>query len=866
MSQPVPPAGAPASAKRRSLSGAWRRARGRARPALRLAAGLALLAAIWGPVWARSGPGPRAVILDRRQSFAPRLPAAKDRLARLDQDLRPPPTLRYAQEPASLLAALTRAVDEAGRRGGDVVLASNGRLPPRALLDIAARARALDVPIHTLCPPAPEVPLAAVEAVRGPRRVRRRDTVRLEATLAWNGWIAAGERAGAPLEIGVELRAADGRVVARAPLVFPATGGRERVVLAAPAAELTDPEGGLAIGIVRLRAPWQPAEEASGAGDDTDSGAAAGAGDARSPGGAISSAASSRRSVDPVPTDDAATWAAWVEPGVRTALWIRGPGAPGPGPLAVDEKVRVAEPAALPRTALGLAPYRVVVLDGVPAALLPPGAAEALRAFLEAGGGLVVCGARHAFGPGGYAGDEIDALLPVDSAPGGETARRLALCVCLDRSGSMARPSALGRSKLQAATDAVLAAAERLGPQDRLAILAFSVRVAEAWPLAPVEPRRVAALRRALERWEPDGATDLYPALLRAIRIVRGADVGARGARHVLVVSDGRSDATPDAEQALQKVLRSLGEAGAPRVTVSVVVVGRDADAARLGQLALAGGGRLLLVGEGADAIERAVRQEADPRRLELLARGPRALAPGPRWDRLATKLSVAALAPVSAAARTRAREGAEVLVRVPDIGPAFCLGRRGAGRVAALPIDGGAARARLVEAARSLVEGTQEDPRVGWEIRADRPGAPARVRVDVGPEAAVAWHEVQLRIGGALLGPLEEVAPGVYEAAAPATRRGPVLLSVLVDGALAARGVLPSPVEAPSTAAPDRALLRSVATRTGGTSLDRRRARLPRRLARGADDLPLRPWLALLAAALFVCDLAAASLARHAG
>lgn len=71
----------------------------------------------------------------------------------------------------------------------------------------------------------------------------------------------------------------------------------------------------------------------------------------------------------------------------------------------------------LPMTAAGFEKFDVVVLGDVEAAALPKEALELLRARVESGGGLLVLGGYHAYGPGGYAGTPLAEALPVFIEP-----------------------------------------------------------------------------------------------------------------------------------------------------------------------------------------------------------------------------------------------------------------------------------------------------------------------------------------------------------------------------------------------------------------------------------------------------------------
>lgn len=116
---------------------------------------------------------------------------------------------------------------------------------------------------------------------------------------------------------------------------------------------------------------------------------------------------------------------------------------------------------------------------------------QTLDSFVrETGGGLILIGARHAFGPGGYAGEPLaDALSPLWSGP--RDAPPAQIVFILDASASMnesADDDAAGtrssgaESKFHIAARSVNAALQMLAPDDRVTVITFngSARVAAA--------------------------------------------------------------------------------------------------------------------------------------------------------------------------------------------------------------------------------------------------------------------------------------------------------------------------------------------------------------------------------------------------
>lgn len=68
---------------------------------------------------------------------------------------------------------------------------------------------------------------------------------------------------------------------------------------------------------------------------------------------------------------------------------------------------------AVPSGADGFAGIDVLILGDLDRSFLTDGQLAAIRKFVEAGGGLVMLGGHSSFGPGGYGGTDLEAILPV---------------------------------------------------------------------------------------------------------------------------------------------------------------------------------------------------------------------------------------------------------------------------------------------------------------------------------------------------------------------------------------------------------------------------------------------------------------------
>ncbi len=190
----------------------------------------------------------------------------------------------------------------------------------------------------------------------------------------------------------------------------------------------------------------------------------------------------------------------------------------------------------------------LVVLDEVPASAAP---LDALKKQLESGGGLVVAGDLEAFGPGGYAGSDLEALLPVRSGPPDSRAKPLALEVVLDASGSMGTTVADKQSRYSEAVKDVIPATRELRAGDGLGVVTFA---GEPRVLPPVE--RTEDLRATLQGTEPEGTTNIGKA------VEAGLDELAKreGRRLLILVTDGEDETVDPHLGAIHDKAAALGD------------------------------------------------------------------------------------------------------------------------------------------------------------------------------------------------------------------------------------------------------------------------------------------------------------------
>ncbi|MCC7009246.1 MAG: VWA domain-containing protein [Acidobacteria bacterium] len=275
----------------------------------------------------------------------------------------------------------------------------------------------------------------------------------------------------------------------------------------------------------------------------------------------------------------------YVEGAPASATYLQG---------ALDQggfDVTVQPPSALPTGADALDAWDAVILSDVPRTAVPDAAMSALSAWVEReGGGVLVAGGESVFGenaesgPPGYRHTELERMLPVTFERKDEP--DVALVIVLDKSWSMnGRVMELCKAAAQAAVDA-------LTDRQTVGILTFDDRY--AWD---VTPRNVGQhrdeIRKAITAIQPGGDTLIYPAVEQAYLMLVKTKASAK---HVVLLSDGRS--YPDDYEGLVKKMVDAG------ITVSSIAVGPAADAALLSNIAKWGNGRPYVVQDASEVTQ----------------------------------------------------------------------------------------------------------------------------------------------------------------------------------------------------------------------------------------------------------------------
>ena len=451
--------------------------------------------------------------------------------------------------------------------------------------------------------------------------------------------------------------------------------------------------------------------------------------------------------------------------------------------------------ASLSPDAAQLGRYDLIVLDDVGIPSLPKGAAGALSRYAQAGGGLLVGGGAHAFGPGGYPGTALDDVLPLRSDPR-KAGGRLAAVLLLDKSGSMGGDEG-GWERLllaKATLRSLLMSFRR--PDDRVGVLGYDTGPVVVMPMTDIA--KVEAELVDTGDLHPAGGTDPVPALHEAKKWLGSAD--RFPTRHVIIVSDGRFPGG-----GAEGAIKELREAG---ITTSTVGVGTASDAQRLKAIAATGGGdhagvtelsdlpgviaRHLLTAVQAPVHEGEVRVVSAPDLPGIVTDPPA------RWP------------PLQGMVRTALDTEAHLWLAAGTGEPLLAGRRAGAGRTAAFasqlggpwtakwakPNDPDAAGATRRLFASAFAWATRRD-RGGWEASVQEiDGASVRVVLDAVDGAGRPVSDLTLEAvvdspGGSEPARMTPIAPGRYVAVVDAAGTGVIAAAVRSRDDVVARAAM---------------------------------------------------------------------------
>jgi Mg-chelatase subunit ChlD len=538
-------------------------------------------------------------------------------------------------------------------------------------------------------------------------------------------------------------------------------------------------------------------------------------------------------------------------------------------------EVTAVDPSGIPSRLSELGAWDAFVLDNVPASALTFDQVAGLReATRSLGRGLIVIGGTAAYGPGGYAGTPLEEALPVTvKVTDGRERQQVSLLLIMDKSGSMGYDPLGGKGKIEMAKEAARLAARALSEGDQVGVLVFNDRQEWIVPITTVgDESWREEFDRKIEAIDPDGGTEILPALSVGLDAIRNSEADAR---HIVLLSDGK--ARTGTRESYQRLLDDVLQ---DRTTLSTIAIGEDADTDLLNFLADEGGGRYHFTTRDEEIPQLTV-EEARSAGSQSVIRGtfrPIQTAPSP----ILAETDPTTLPDLAGYDFAEAKPDAQVILTSDREDPVLSKWQYGLGRVIAWTADNGSDFAAPWAAWEgydafwaAAVRWALPDPeRRPLTIATRRDGADIVLTVTAAGEGGdfgellPTFATVSAADGEAVIASeLTQSAPGEYTLRLPAPAPGAYAVEVRQErpsGPLvetAGITVPPSPETLPAPEGP--ALLAALAARTGGRmlSLDDPAAVWD---APPSSGTPLREhravWYFPLALALvfFVVDIAA--------
>ena len=428
---------------------------------------------------------------------------------------------------------------------------------------------------------------------------------------------------------------------------------------------------------------------------------------------------------DSVPGNNAASQWLQVEGGPRILLataYANDPMAEAMRRQGFEVEI-VDDPAKLNVGMLGAA--KAVVLNNVPAYLVPHEFLKALNFFVNSqGGGLAMIGGKTSFAAGGYFGSPVEPLLPVSMELKQEH-RKLAVAVAIvmDRSGSMGMTSArTGKKKMELANEGAARAIELLGDSDQVTLIAVDSLAHVVAPVSPVAKNRAQLQSIARRIAVEGGGIFVYTGLRKAYEELQLAHVGQR---HVILFADAADAEEPgEYKRLLEQMVKD-------KISISVIGMGseKDVDANFLKDIAKRGNGRVFF--EEADGLPAIFEQETVAVARSAFIDEPVVVKGAPGWIELATT-PIQWLPKVDGYNLSYLKPGASQAALSGDeyAAPLLAFWQRGAGRVATVSFPlggefssktrGWAQYGDLVQSLSRWLMGEQVPPGMGLRVGVD--------------------------------------------------------------------------------------------------------------------------------------------------
>lgn len=509
-------------------------------------------------------------------------------------------------------------------------------------------------------------------------------------------------------------------------------------------------------------------------------------------------------------------------------------------------ELELVTPESLPNRLATLQRYDAVILQDVPADQISIRQQKMLASYVnDLGGGLLMIGGPNSFAAGAWTNSPVDQILPVYcQVPNTTVLPSGALVIVLDRSGSMSEGVSGSRyNKQEIANEAAVLALQTLYPQDKIGVVAFDH--SPKWIVKLRNNTDPKAVARLIRKIQPEGGTNIAPALEEAYQALAPLSSRDAAVKHIILLTDGQSGSGPYEEIAKKMI--------AADITLSTIGVGNDVDAKLLQSLATMCAGHYHPVTDP-NKLPQAFIREARTIRKNVIKETPFEPQVVPSGSPIVSGLG--RLPPLQGFVLTGPKPAAYTPIRSPQGEPIFAHWQVGLGRTAAFTSD---ATNRWAKHwlhwtgypdfwARTVRAIARPPASRDYELITSFERNRLHIRLDAsavhaGPIRGDNASPADLRIAGAVLDPqgqtlpvtLQQTAPGVYEATAPAQDPGHYAVSLFVNPASTTQppasttgqwvigGLTRLPGDELRSFRSNRARLEEIATITGGRVLDPR-------------------------------------------
>ncbi len=416
--------------------------------------------------------------------------------------------------------------------------------------------------------------------------------------------------------------------------------------------------------------------------------------------------------------------------------------------------------------------WDAVVLDNYPDHELAADEDQAIERYVYAGGGLIFIAGDSNAKLAQEPKTPFEKMLPVHAQP--PPVRPTAVVLVLDKSGSMSGP------KIQMARDAARSTLTTLRPVDKIGVISFDESFDWVIPLGPAT--NLDEKGKQIDEIMANGGTKIYQAVEAGFEAIVKEPASRR---HIILLTDGVS--TPGTAEDFPQLER---DALAKQVTISTIGVGDYINRELLDELAHKTKGKSHLV-EDPDTIPQII--NAEVRSLEDLAIQERPVhAVRVRAVEFTDGIDFAKSPNLLGFVQAEAKEGSETILRVDDKMPLLVRWRYGLGRVTAFMSD---AKSRWAEPwvrwqsfgtlwPQMVRDVSHRDRTVRAGVRPGNHEGETVVYYDMLEDADNAGEDALSKAGppqvlvevpgeASRAIPLEQTAPGHYEASIPAGEKG---------------------------------------------------------------------------------------------